>query len=194
MPNTGAFRPDAPKWGWEINVLDSPEVNAWCMPGGKIAVYSGLLAKINPSDDELAAVMGHEIAHALREHSREQISQQMGTQAVVGIAGALFGLGDAAQGLGNMVADVTLNLPKSRTAETEADRIGVELAARAGYNPHAAVTLWEKMGKLAGGSQPPAFLSTHPSHASRIADLKQYSEKVMPLYAAAKGSSASAGK
>ena len=193
VPQTTAFRPDAAKWPWEVHVISLDEVNAWCMPHGKMAVYTGLLDKLNVTDDELAAVMGHEIAHALREHSREQISQQMGTQAVVGIAGALFGLGDAAQNLGNMVADVTLNLPKSRTAETEADRIGVELAARAGYNPHAAVTLWEKMGKLAGGA-PPQFLSTHPSHESRISDLKQYSEKVMPLYAAAKGSSASAGK
>jgi predicted Zn-dependent protease len=194
VPATTAFRADAAKWPWEVHVISLDEVNAWCMPHGKMAVYTGLIEKLNVTDDELAAVMGHEIAHALREHSREQISQQMGTQAVVGIAGALFGLGDAVQGLGNMVADVTLNLPKSRTAETEADRIGVELAARAGYNPHAAVSLWEKMGKLAGGSQPPQFLSTHPSHESRIADLRKYSEKVMPLYAAAKGSSASAGK
>ena len=194
IPQTTVFRADAAKWPWEVHVISLDEVNAWCMPHGKMAVYTGLIEKLNPTDDELAAVMGHEIAHALREHSREQISQQMGTQAVVGIAGALFGLGDAAQNLGNMVADVTLNLPKSRTAETEADRIGVELAARAGYNPHAAVSLWEKMGKLASSSQPPQFLSTHPSHESRIADLKQYSEKVMPLYAAAKGSSASAGK
>jgi predicted Zn-dependent protease len=193
IPQTTVFRADAAKWPWEVHVISLDEVNAWCMPHGKMAVYTGLIEKLNVTDDELAAVMGHEIAHALREHSREQISQQMGTQAVVGIAGALFGLGDAVQGLGNMVADVTLNLPKSRTAETEADRIGVELAARAGYNPHAAVALWEKMGKLAGGA-PPQFLSTHPSHETRISDLKQYSEKVMPLYAAAKGSSASAGK
>ena len=193
VPQTAAFRPDAAKWPWEVHVISLDEVNAWCMPAGKMAVYTGLIQKLQPSDDELAAVMGHEIAHALREHSREQISQQMGTQAVVGIAGALFGLGDAAQGLGNMVADVTLNLPKSRTHETEADRIGVELAARAGYNPHAAISLWEKMEKLAG-SQPPQFLSTHPSNESRIADLKQYSDRVMPLYTAAKGGTASAGK
>ena len=193
IPQTTVFRPDAAKWPWEVHVISLDEVNAWCMPHGKMAVYTGLIDKLKATDDELAAVMGHEIAHALREHSREQISQQMGTQAVVGIAGALFGLGQAGQGLGNMVADVTLNLPKSRTAETEADRIGVELAARAGYNPHAAIALWEKMAKL-GGSQPPQFMSTHPSNESRIADLKQYSDKVAPLYAAAKGRSASAGK
>lgn len=193
VPQTTGFRPDAAKWPWEVHVISLDEVNAWCMPAGKMAVYTGLLEKLQPTDDELAAIMGHEISHALREHSREQISQQMGTQAVVGIAGALFGLGDAAQGLGNMVADVTLNLPKSRVAEQEADRMGVELAARAGYDPHAAITLWQKMEKLAG-SQPPQWLSTHPSNETRLADLKQYSEKVMPLYTAAKGGAASAGK
>lgn len=193
IPQTAAFRPDAPKWPWEFHVITLDEVNAWVMPYGKIAVYTGLLQKLNPTDDELAAVLGHEMAHALREHTREQISRQMGTQAVLGIAGALFGLGDTAQNLGNMVANVTIGLPKSRTDETEADRIGVELAARAGYDPRAAVALWEKMQKL-GGSQPPQFLSTHPSNETRIADLKEYSQKVMPLYTVAKGSSASAGK
>ncbi len=192
-PQTTAFRPDAKSWPWEVHVITLDEVNAWCMPHGKIAVYTGLLQKIQPTDDELAAVLGHEMGHALREHTREQISQQMGTQAVLGIAGSLFGLGQTAQNLGNMVANVTLTLPKSRTDETEADRIGVELAARAGYDPHAALSLWEKMEKL-GGSQPPQFLSTHPSNETRLADLKQYAEKVMPLYTAAKGGSASAGK
>ena len=187
-----AFREDAAKWPWEVHVISIDEVNAWCMPAGKMAVYTGLINKLQITDDELAAVMGHEMAHALREHSREQISQQMGTQAAIGIAGALFGIGQLGQGVGNMVADVTLNKPKSRTHETEADRIGVELAARAGYDPRAAVTLWEKMQKL-GGGQPPQFLSTHPSHESRIADLKTYSERVLPLYQAAKGSAA-AGK
>lgn len=189
VPQTTVFRPDAAKWPWEIHVISLDQVNAWCMPQGKMAIYTGLINKLQASDDELAAVMGHEIAHALREHSREQISQQMGTQAAIGIAGALFGIGELGQGIGNAVADVTLNRPKSRTHETEADRIGVELAARAGYDPHAAIGLWEKMVKL-GGSQPPQWLSTHPSHESRIADLRQYSEKVMPLYQAAKGSAA----
>jgi len=193
VPQTATFRPDAAKWPWEVHVVSLDDVNAWCMPAGKMAVYTGLINKLHPSDDELAAVMGHEIAHALREHSREQISQQMGTQAAIGIAGALFGVGELGQGIGNMVADVTLNKPKSRTHETEADRIGVELAARAGYDPHAAVSLWEKMMKL-GGSQPPQWLSTHPSNESRIADLKTYSERVMPLYQSAKGSSAATGR
>jgi predicted Zn-dependent protease len=193
VPQTTTFRPDAAKWPWEVHVITLDEVNAWCMPAGKMAVYTGLINKLQATDDELAAVMGHEIAHALREHSREQISQQMGTQAAIGLAGALFGIGDLGQNIGAMVADVTLNKPKSRTHETEADRIGVELAARAGYDPNAAVRLWEKMAKL-GGSQPPQFLSTHPSHESRISDLKDYAAKVMPLYQAAKGGTASAGK
>jgi predicted Zn-dependent protease len=192
VAQTPTFRPDAAKWPWEVHVISIDEVNAWCMPQGKMAMYTGLINKLQATDDELAAVMGHEIAHALREHSREQISQQMGTQAAIGIAGALFGIGELGQGIGNMVADVTLNKPKSRTHEVESDRIGVELAARAGYDPRAAVTLWEKMGKLSSG-EPPQFLSTHPSHESRIADLKEYSARVLPLYQAAKGTAA-AGK
>jgi predicted Zn-dependent protease len=193
VPQTTTFRPDAAKWPWEVHVISLDDVNAWCMPAGKMAIYTGLINKLQATDDELAAVMGHEIAHALREHSREQMSQQALTQAGIGIAGALFGVGDLGQNVAGMVADVTLFKPKSRGMETEADRIGVELAARAGYNPQAAVSLWQKMEKL-GGSQPPQFLSTHPSHENRISDLQAYSAKVMPLYQAAKGGTASAGK
>ena len=188
VPQTAVFRPDAQKWAWEVHVLTLNDVNAWCMPGGKMAVYSGLIEKLQATDDELAAVMGHEISHALREHSRESISRQMATQTAVGIAGALFGVGELGQGLGNMVADVTLNLPNSRTNEVEADRIGVELAARAGYNPEAAITLWQKMAKLNSGGQPPKWLSTHPANEDRIKDLQVYAAKVMPLYQAAKAS------
>lgn len=194
IPQTAAFRDDAPKWAWEAHVLTTDEVNAWCMPGGKMAVYTGLINKLQASDDELAAVMGHEIGHALREHTREQMSQQAITQTGIGIAGALLGIGDLGQNLAGMVANVTLQLPKSRGMETEADRIGVELAARAGYNPQAAISLWQKMEKL-GASEPPKWLSTHPPHADRIADLQKQIQKVMPLYTAAKaGGAASAGK
>jgi predicted Zn-dependent protease len=182
IAQTPTFRPDATKWQWEAHVISLDEVNAWCMPGGKMAVYTGLIQKLKVTDEELAAVMGHEMAHALREHSREQISRQLGTQMAVGIAGALFGIGDLGQSLGGMVADVTLNLPKSRTAEQEADRIGVELAARAGYDPRAAISLWQKMASVSSGGQPPKFLSTHPSHEDRINDLQEYSAKVLPLY------------
>ena len=193
IPHTTTFRPDAAKWPWEVHVLSIDEVNAWCMPAGKMAMYTGLVQKLNATDDEIAAVMGHEIAYALREHARERISRQMGTQMTVGIVGALLGIGQMGQSIAGTVADVTLNLPNSRLHETESDRIGVELAARAGFDPRAAVTLWEKMAKQSSGGQPPKFLSTHPSHEDRINDLRQYSEKVMPLYTAAKGSAA-AGK
>lgn len=184
IPSTGAFRPDAPRWGWEVNVITSNEVNAWCMPGGKIAVYTGLLAKLGPTDDELAAVMGHEISHALREHSREQYSQALAQGILINILGAVAGASAASQSAGQTVLDVMLNLPHSRTDETEADRIGVELAARSAYDPRAAVSLWEKMGRL-GGSKPPQFLSTHPSDESRMADLRGYADKVLPLYESA---------
>ncbi|HEU4922661.1 MAG TPA: M48 family metallopeptidase [Burkholderiales bacterium] len=192
IPQSTAFRPDAAKWPWEVHVITLNEVNAWCMPAGKMAIYTGLIQKLNASDDEVAAVMGHEIAHALREHARERISQQMGTQTAIGVVGALLGIGELGQGIAGAVADVTLNLPNSRLHETEADRIGVELAARAGFDPRAAVTLWEKMAKV-GGGQPPKWLSTHPPHEDRINDLRAYSEKVMPLYTASK-SGAAAGK
>lgn len=180
IPQTAVFRPDATKWQWEVNVITSNDVNAWCMPGGKIAVYTNLIERLRITDDELAAVMGHEIAHALREHSRERASQMMASQMVVGIGAAVLGVGSVGADLGNMVAQVTFNLPNSRTQETEADRIGVELAARAGYDPRAAITLWQKMAQLGGGG--PQFLSTHPSPASRQEDLDVYAKRVMPLY------------
>jgi len=185
IPQTGVFRADALGWQWEENVITSKEVNAWCMPGGKIAFYTGLIERLQPTDDEIAAVMGHEIAHALREHGRERASQAMAQGVGIAIVGTALGLGGGAQDLSQLVLDLTFNLPNSRVDETEADRIGVELAARAGFDPRAAVTLWEKMQKESK-SQPPQFLSTHPSHASRISDLKGYSARVMPLYEAAR--------
>ena len=185
IPSTGAFRADAPGWAWETNVITSSEVNAWCMPGGKIAVYTGLIDKLKITDDELAAVMGHEIAHALREHGREQASQQAVQQGLISIGGAILGVGDLGMQLAGIVTDVTINLPHSRQDETEADRIGVELAARAGYDPRAAITLWQKMGQ-AGGNAPPQFLSTHPAPANRQADLTNYAARVLPLYEAAR--------
>jgi predicted Zn-dependent protease len=180
---TGTFRPDAPGWKWETNVISSKDVNAWVMPGGKIAVYTGLLERLQPTDDELAAVMGHEIAHALREHGRERVSQAQGQGLVIGVLGAMAGVSRTGMDLTALMVDLTLNKPNSREHEVEADRVGVELAARAGYDPRGAVSLWEKMAKL-GGGQPPEFLSTHPSPSNRIADLKAYSAKVMPLYQA----------
>ena len=137
------------------------------------------------TDDELAAVMGHEIAHALREHARERVSKSMATGLGISVAGALLGVGQAGQDLMGTVAKVSFELPNSREHETEADRIGVELAARAGYDPRAALSLWTKMASQSAGA-PPQWLSTHPSHTSRQRDLAAYAERVMPLYQAAR--------
>jgi len=159
------------------------------MPGGKIAVYTGLIYKLNITDDELAAVMGHEIAHALREHGREKAGQATGVgiaAAIGGVVGAYYGIdANVGQSVLGAVGELAFMRPNSRGMEQEADRIGVELAARAGYDPYAAITLWEKMGRVSGG-QPPQWLSTHPSNQSRIADLKVYADRVQPLYVAAR--------
>jgi predicted Zn-dependent protease len=187
IAQTTVFRPDAAQWKWEINLITSPQVNAWCMPGGKIAVYTGLLDKLQPTDDELAAVLGHEMAHALREHARERASEQVGTDIVTAgaeILGSLYGISGAGR-IADTGLQLAIGLPNSREHETEADRIGVELAARAGYNPRAAVTLWQKMAK-AGGGETLKFLSTHPPREDREADLLDYSQRVMPLYEQAK--------
>jgi predicted Zn-dependent protease len=175
------FRPDAQKWNWEVNVLSESEVNAWCMPGGKIAVYTGLLEKLQVSDDELAAVLGHEMSHALREHARERASEQAVAGLGISILSAVTGVGNLGQQGMEYAYMGLLGLPNSRSHETEADRIGVELAARAGYDPRAAITLWQKMARVSG-SEPPKFLSTHPSSQDRLNDLTAYSQRVMPLY------------
>ncbi len=180
VAQTAHFRPDAQGWRWETNVFHSDQVNAFCMAGGKIGIYSGLIEKLKITDDELAAVMGHEIAHALREHVREQVSMQQAAR-VPGLVLAIVTGSQVLADLGNMVTDVSLTLPRSREAESEADQIGVELAARAGYDPRAAISLWQKMNQL-GGGRPPEFLSTHPSPDSRQQDLARISAVVMPLY------------
>ncbi|MEN3111631.1 M48 family metallopeptidase [Uliginosibacterium paludis] len=185
IPQVGAFRPDARNWQWEINVISSKELNAWCMPGGKIAVYTGLIEQLQASDDELAQVMGHEIAHALREHAWERASRQAAAGLGMTIVGIALGVGQDGIDLASTVYNVTFQLPNSREHETEADRIGIELAARAGYDPRAAVTLWQKMAKASDGA-PPKWLSTHPAAADREQDLRFYGEKVMPLYQQAK--------
>jgi predicted Zn-dependent protease len=182
IPHTSVFRPDAPGWKWEVNVQTSDDVNAYCMPGGKIMVYTGLIEHLNATDAELAAVIGHEIAHALREHSRERMSRAYAEQlALAGVAFAT-GASPSTMELASQVSAVTFSLPHSREQEAEADRIGLELMARAGFDPNAAITLWEKMGRLGGGG--PEFLSTHPSSTSRIKDLQANVPRVMPLYTA----------
>lgn len=187
IAQVGVFRPDATKWNWEVNVEKNDQLNAYCMPGGKIMVYSGLIEKLNATDDELAAVIGHEISHALREHGRERMSQayvqQFGLQALAAMIGGTAG-SVAAQGAG-MGSQLFFSLPNGREQEREADRMGLELAARAGYNPDAAVTLWQKMTASSKGA-PPEFLSTHPASENRIKDLQALAPKVKPLYEAAK--------
>ncbi len=180
-PTTGTFRPDAPSWKWEVNVIQSDQLNAWCMPGGKIAFYSGIITKLQLTDDEIAAIMGHEIAHALREHGRERASEQITAGLLVNVGVAAAGGGKAAMDMAGLAYNVTVGLPNSRTHETEADRIGIELAARAGYDPKAAISLWQKMAKMSGGGGP-GFLSTHPSNESRIKDLEGYAVRVQPLF------------
>ncbi|HKO66465.1 MAG TPA: M48 family metallopeptidase [Burkholderiaceae bacterium] len=189
IPQVAVFRKDALQWKWESNVLTSKDVNAWCMPGGKMAVYTGLIERLNATDDELAAVMGHEIAHALREHARERIGRQMATQTastIGSIALQIFtGVQIDPQLAGSVIGAATV-LPNSRENESEADVIGVELMARAGYDPRASLSLWRKMGQVAGGGGGPEFLSTHPSGETRLRELQGYVDKVMPLYQAAK--------
>lgn len=180
IQEVGAFRPDATNWNWEVNVIDSPELNANAGPGGKIIFYTGLIDKLKLTDDEIAAVMGHEIAHALREHGREAMSKAYGVQMATQI-GSAVGLGDASLQMANTGVQYLMTLPNSRSNENEADLIGLELAARAGYDPNAAVTLWQKMASAGGGSQP-EFLSTHPSPSNRTQTLQSTIPKVMPLY------------
>ncbi len=183
---TGSFRQDAPGWQWEANVISSDQVNAFVMPGGKIVVYTGLVTKLRLSDDELAVVLGHEIAHALREHSREQVSQAMAAQTVIGLGSALLGLGDGSAQLASAGYEALIATRFSRTDEEEADRIGLELTARAGYDPHAGITLWQKMIAAKSGSEPPAFLSSHPTDASRIQSIQALLPAVTPLYLASR--------
>ncbi|MGI9282287.1 MAG: M48 family metallopeptidase [Endozoicomonas sp.] len=178
----GIYRQDAVSWQWEVNLLEDEQLNAYCMPGGKIMFYSGILSKLKLTDDEVAAIMGHEMAHALREHGREAMSQAYAVQLGKDAVQVLLGVNT--HGLADTVANYALTLPNSRTNEAEADLIGLELMARAGYNPKAAVSLWQKMSQE-GGSNVPEFMSTHPSHETRISGLQANVTKVEPLYRAA---------
>ena len=181
-PQTKVFRSDAPAWKWEVNVVSSDELNAFCMPGGKIVFYSGLITRLDLTDDEIAVVMGHEIAHALREHSREQLSQAIAAQTAIGVGAALLGLGGGTSDLANVAYESLVATKFSRDDESEADRIGLELSARAGYDPRAGVSLWQKMMKASQGGKPPEFLSSHPAEASRVQQIEALMPVVMPLY------------
>jgi predicted Zn-dependent protease len=181
MPYASKWNSRASGWQWEINVLRSPQVNAFCMPGGKIAVYTGIIDKLQLSDAELAVVIGHEMTHALREHARAQIGKQAATSVGASVLSQIFGFGD----IGNTVLSASaglLTLRFSRDDESEADAIGLELAARAGYDPRAGVTLWQKMEKLNSQGGGPQWMSSHPSDANRVAEVQRRMPEVMPLY------------
>ncbi len=177
--------PHTRNWEWSVKVIDDPEmVNAWCMAGGKMAIYTGLINKLHATDDEIAQVMGHEISHALANHTAERMSMALATQ--LGLSGVAIAAGDslykgAILSGSSLAAATAITLPNSRTSESEADQMGIELAARAGYDPRAAVTLWQKMAKV-GGKGPPQFLSTHPSPANRQERLTILAEQMMGYY------------
>lgn len=188
IPHALSWNPRAKDWKWEVNLIGSNQINAWCMPGGKIAFYTGILEQLKLTDDEVAMIMGHEVAHALREHARARIAKGQLTQGALAIGAQLLGLGD----LGRMAAGAgaqLLTLKFSRGDESEADLVGMELAARAGFDPRAGISLWQKMGQAskAGGGAPPQWLSTHPAGETRIRDIEANLPKVMPLYERARG-------
>lgn len=182
IPQTAHFRDDTQKWNWQLSLINAPILNATCAPGGKITFYTGIIDQLNLNDDEIAAIMGHEIAHALREHGRERLSQAMAQSTITNIALAAAGGYGAQINAANQVAQYVFVLPNSRQHESEADAIGVELAARAGYNPRAAISVWQKMMKATKGKNPPEFLSTHPSGETRIEQLSALMPAVEPLY------------
>ncbi len=181
IAHTSVYRTDATSWNWEVHTIRTDDINAFVMPGGKIIFYTGIIEQLNLTDAEIAAIMGHEMAHALREHSREQLSRQIATQSGLGIAASALGLSSGQVQAASLVGELGMSLPHSRTQETEADRMGLELMARAGYDPNAAVSLWKKM-QAADGQEGPQFLSTHPNNSTRINTLQSLIPAVMPLY------------
>ena len=186
IPQTAQWNDRARQWRWDVNLIGSKQINAFCMPGGKIAFYTGILEQLRLTDDEVGMIMGHEMAHALREHARARIAKSQGTGTLLSLGAQLLGLGQ----LGDVAANVgtqLLTLRFSRDDETDADLVGLELAARGGYNPQAAVSLWEKMAQAGGGASGPSFLSTHPSGPQRIQELQSNVPKVQGLYQRARG-------
>ncbi len=186
IPHAARFNQRAREWKWEINLIGSKQINAFCMPGGKIAFFTGILDILKLTDDEVAMVMGHEIAHALREHARERMAKGRLTELGASVLGQVVGRGryaDAFHAGGNL-----LTLKFSRSNETEADVVGLDIAARAGFDPRAGVTLWRKMGAASKGA-PPQWLSTHPSGPTRIKEIEKHLPEVLPLYAKATGRS-----
>jgi len=195
IPPAARFNDDAKRWRWEVNLVSSRSVNAFCMPGGKIAFFTGIISALQLTDDEVAVIMGHEIAHALLEHGRARMSEQVLKNVGISVAAMVFNLGQISTSVLSQAANLAVSLPFSRQHETDADLVGMELAARAGYDPRAAANVWRKMSKLgaqSGNSQPPQFLSTHPGHANRIKDIEANLPRVMPLYEAARHERAAA--
>jgi Zn-dependent protease with chaperone function len=182
----GIFREDTLQWKWQLVLIDAPVLNASCAPGGKVTFYTGIVRQLKLTDDEIAAVMGHEFAHALREHGRERVSQAVAQNTIASAALAGAQNRQAQIALANQFAQYLFVLPNSRQNESEADSIGLELAARAGFDPRAAITLWQKMGGAAEGKSQPEFLSTHPANTTRIAEISALLPTVMPLYDATK--------
>jgi predicted Zn-dependent protease len=180
IPQAVGWNSRADSWRWEINLIGSKQVNAFCMPGGKIAFYSGILDQLKLTNDEVAAVMGHEVAHALREHARERIGKNAATGIGANLLSTVLGLGQVGQAVTSYGAQL-LTLQFSRSDESDADLVGMELAARAGFDPRAGVSLWQKMAQASKGA-PPQWLSTHPSGNTRIADIQANLPKVLPLY------------
>lgn len=193
IPYTHRFSDRSDAWRWEVNLIGSQQVNAFVMPGGKIVFFTGILDKLKLTDDEVAMIMGHEMAHALLEHSRQRAGQQKLAQGITigaSVFSQILGYGDLGGVIASQGSKLTL-LKFNRGDETEADLIGMDIAARAGYDPRAAVSLWQKMGAASKG-EPPQFLSTHPSHSTRIDTLREAQPKVMPLYERARRASADA--
>jgi len=184
IPHALGWNPRAADWRWEVNLIGSKQVNAFCMPGGKIAFYTGILDQLKLSDDEVAMVMGHEVAHALREHARERMGKNAATGMGASVLSQVFGLGQLGQTVTNYGAQL-LTLQFSRSDESEADLVGMELAARSGFDPRAGVSLWQKMA-VANKGAPPQWLSTHPAGTTRIADIEANLPKVLPLYSRAR--------
>ncbi|MDR2299713.1 MAG: M48 family metallopeptidase [Comamonas sp.] len=180
IPHTAQWNDRARQWRWEVNLIGSKQINAFCMPGGKIAFFTGIIDQLKLSDDEIAMIMGHEMAHALREHSREQLAKNQATSLGISLGAQLLGLGDISSAAARFGGQL-LSLKFSRNDESEADLVGLELAARAGYNPQAAVSLWRKMGEATGASGI-GFLSTHPTGPDRIRQLESNVPRVMSLY------------
>ncbi|KQM76650.1 M48 family metallopeptidase [Xylophilus sp. Leaf220] len=185
IPYTAQWNDRSRNWKWEVNLIGSKQINAFCMPGGKIAFYTGILDQLKLTDDETAMIMGHEMAHALREHARARVAKTQATQLGVSAISQLLGLGQIGQTVTGLGGEL-LTLRFSRADETDADIVGLELAARAGFDPQSAVSLWEKMGKASGAAGGPNFLSTHPSGPDRIRELQANVPKVEPLYEQAK--------